>query len=97
MSFSLSQSIIRYFRRKKYGKINPQQELSALEKTILEEISIGKSYHTIAEDLSISKEDVQKFIRNIYLKLQTKSDDWITKQIISKCDWKINNQNKNFN
>jgi DNA-binding NarL/FixJ family response regulator len=75
VSFSFSQIIIRYFRKKKYGKINPQQELSALEKTILEEISFGKSYHAIAEELSLSKEDVQKFIRNIYIKLQTKSDD----------------------
>lgn len=73
MSFSLSQSIIRYFRRKKYGKINPQQELSDLERKILEEISVGKSYHTIADELFISGDDVQKHIRIIYEKLQHKS------------------------
>ena len=73
MSFSLSQSIIRYFRRKKYGKINPQQELSDLERKILEEISVGKSYHTIADELSITSDDVQKHIRIIYEKLQHKS------------------------
>jgi two-component system, NarL family, response regulator LiaR len=73
VSFSLSKSIIKYFKRKKYGKINPQQELSDSEKRILEEISVGKSYHTIADELSISSEDVQKHIRIIYEKLQHKS------------------------
>ena len=75
MSFSLSQSIIRYFRRKKYGKIKPHQELNKIEKKILEEISVGKSYHTIAVELSISSDDVQKHIRIIYEKLQHKSID----------------------
>lgn len=73
MSFSLSKSIIKYFRRKKYGRISPQQELSDLEKKILEEISVGKSYQTIADELSISSDDVQKHIRIIYEKLQHKS------------------------
>lgn len=73
MSFSLSKSIIKYFRRKKYGKINPKQELSDLERKILEEISVGKSYHTIADELSITSDDVQKHIRIIYEKLQHKS------------------------
>jgi DNA-binding CsgD family transcriptional regulator len=75
VSFSLSQSIIRYFRRKKYGKIKPHQELNKIEKKILEEISVGKSYHTIAVELSISSDDVQKHIRIIYEKLQHKSID----------------------
>ena len=73
MSFSFSQIITRYFRKKKYGKIKPHQELTGVEKKILEEISIGKTYHTIAEELTISKEEVQKQIRNIYEKLQDKS------------------------
>ncbi|MBK7498418.1 MAG: hypothetical protein IPI19_04775 [Ignavibacteriales bacterium] len=73
MSFSLSKSIIKYFRRKKYGRISPQQELSDLEKKILEEISVGKSYQTIADEISITSDDVQKHIRIIYEKLQHKS------------------------
>ena len=73
MSFSLSQSIIRYFRRKKYGRLSPEQELSELEKKILEEISVGKSYNTIADELKITSEKVQKSIREIYEKLQHKS------------------------
>lgn len=73
MSFSLSQSIIKYFRKKKYRIINPDQELSIIERKILEEISVGKSYHKIADELSISREEVQKYIRMIYEKLQHKS------------------------
>jgi NarL family two-component system response regulator LiaR len=73
VSFSLSKSIIKYFRRKKYGRISPQQELSDLEKKILEEISVGKSYQTIADELSITSDNVQKHIRIIYEKLQHKS------------------------
>ncbi len=73
MSLFNSKIIIKYFRRKKYGKINPREELSDLEKKILEEISIGKSYHTIAIELQMTKEDVQKNIREIYIKLQDKS------------------------
>lgn len=73
MSFSFSQIIIRYFRKKKYGKIKPHQELTGVEKKILEEISVGKSYQTIAEELLINKEEVQKHIRIIYKKLQDKS------------------------
>jgi len=73
VSFSLSKSIIKYFRRKRYGRISPQQELSDLEKKILEEISVGKSYQTIADGLSITSDDVQKNIRIIYEKLQHKS------------------------
>ena len=73
MSLFNSKIIIKYFRRKKYGKINPREELSDLEKKILEEISIGKSYHTIADELQMTKEDVQKNIREIYIKVQDKS------------------------
>jgi len=72
VSFSLSKSIIKYFRRKKYGRISPQQELSELEKKILEEISVGKSYNAIADELEMTKETIQKSIREIYLKLQCK-------------------------
>ena len=75
MSFSLSRSIIRYFRRKKYGKVKPHQELNEIEKRILEEISVGKSYQTIADELKITTEEVQKSIREIYEKLQGKSSN----------------------
>lgn len=75
MSFSFNQLLIQYFRNKKYGKSQSYQELTAIEKKILKEISIGKSYSSIADELMISKEKVQKHIRIIYGKLQDKSCD----------------------
>ncbi len=72
MSFSLNQLIIKYFRKKKYGNIKPQQQLTELEQKIIQEISVGKSYQTIADELSISSGEVQKQIRMIYEKLQHK-------------------------
>jgi len=62
--------IIKYFRRKKYGKMELENELTEIEKIILEKISIGKSYNTIADEVKINKDEVQKNIRSIYQKLQ---------------------------
>lgn len=73
MSFSFGKRIIGYFKRKKYAKIQSHQELTEIEQEILKEISVGKSYHTIADELSISRDEVQKKIRIIYEKLQHKS------------------------
>lgn len=75
MSFSFGKSILKYFKKKRYGKIKPHQELNEIEKKILDEISVGKSYHTIADELAISRDEVQKYIRIIYEKLQHKTDD----------------------
>lgn len=72
MSFSINQLIIKYFRKKKYGNLKPQQQLTGVEQKIIQEISVGKSYQTIADELSISSEEVQKQIRMIYEKLQHK-------------------------
>jgi|WetSurMetagenome_2_1015567.scaffolds.fasta_scaffold382747_2 DNA-binding NarL/FixJ family response regulator len=47
-----------------------ENELTEIEKIILEKISIGKSYNTIADEVKINKDEVQKNIRSIYQKLQ---------------------------
>ncbi len=73
MSFNFSKIVLKYFRKKKYGKIKPKQELNTLEQRILEAISVGKSYGTIADELRISNEKVKKYIRSIYEKLQDKT------------------------
>jgi DNA-binding NarL/FixJ family response regulator len=62
----------RYFNKKTIRDENLKIELSELEKKILEGISIGKSYPKIAEELEMTKEQVQKTIRIIYEKLQQK-------------------------
>lgn len=69
MSLRFLKSIRKYFRNSSSEK-RDSVELTEIEKKILEEISIGKSYHTIADELNISKEEVQKNIREIYQKLQ---------------------------
>lgn len=70
MSLFNHRLIIKYFRRKKYGKMEQKNELTEIEKIILEKISIGKSYNTIADEVKINKDEVQKNIRSIYQKLQ---------------------------
>ncbi len=70
MSLLNHRLIVNYFRRKKYGKIEQEKVLTSTEKIILEKISIGKSYHTIANEMKLSKDEVQKTIRKIYQKLQ---------------------------
>ncbi len=70
MSFFLKKRIINCFRKKKYTDFILSDDLSQDEKKILEKISVGKSYNTIADELNISKADVQKIIRVIYQKLQ---------------------------
>lgn len=75
MSIFNHKLVIKYFRRKKYGKIESKDDLTGIEKKILEEISVGKSYHTIADELKISKDEVQKSIREIYQKLQHHNAD----------------------
>jgi DNA-binding CsgD family transcriptional regulator len=73
--FSINQMINKYFGKTKGGNIKPQHQLTELEQKIIQKISVGKSYQTIADELSIRGEDVQKQIRIIYEKLQHKSND----------------------
>lgn len=58
------------FKRKRIAGSKPVEGLSDQEKQILEMISIGKSYQTIADEIGLSKVQVQKAIRMIYEKLQ---------------------------
>ena len=62
------------FKRKKIAGSKPGDALSDQEKQILEMISLGKSYQTIANELGITKEQVQKTIRFVYGKLQQKKN-----------------------
>jgi DNA-binding NarL/FixJ family response regulator len=63
--------VTRCCRKKNNVKIK-STELTELEKQILEEISLGKSYATIANELSLKKNSIQKYVRVIYEKLQEK-------------------------
>jgi DNA-binding NarL/FixJ family response regulator len=70
-----SRSIKKYFKKKRRGVSIPYKNLDETEKRILQDISVGKSYHFIAGELNISKEEVQKCIRNIYEKLQNEKSN----------------------
>ena len=73
MSF-LGQFKFKLFNRKKISSSEPPEFLSEQEKQILEMISVGKSYQTIADELGMTKEQVQKTIRLVYEKLQQKKN-----------------------
>jgi len=62
--------IVSFFKReenKKSGSV-----LTETEKKILEKISIGKSYTTVATELSVKEEELLTIVRSVYGKLQNK-------------------------
>ncbi len=62
--------LTKYCKCCKKVTIDLKEFLSETEKRILKDISKGKSYNTIADELKISKDEVQKIILEIYQKLQ---------------------------
>ena len=67
MTPNVARKLLDFFRtaRQRPGEI----KLSELEETVLERISRGESYNTVAADLSVSEREVLKRIRRIYAKL----------------------------
>jgi DNA-binding NarL/FixJ family response regulator len=67
MSTSIARMVVSSFHR------NRQSPLSNRELEVLELLSSGKSYSTIADQLFVDKETVKSHIKNIYLKLEVHS------------------------
>ncbi len=67
MSTSIARMVVSSFHR------NRQTPLSNRELEVLELLSSGKSYSTIADQLFVDKETVKSHIKNIYLKLEVHS------------------------
>ena len=67
MSTSIARLVVSSFHR------NRQSPLSNRELEVLELLSSGKSYSTIANQLFVDKETVKSHIKNIYLKLEVHS------------------------
>ncbi len=67
MSTSIARMVVSSFHR------NRQSPLSNRELEVLQLLSSGKSYSTIADQLFIDKETVKSHIKNIYLKLEVHS------------------------
>lgn len=64
MSMKIAKMVIGSFQK------SNQSPLSERETQVLTQLSFGKSYSSIAEQLFISKDTVKFHIKNIYLKLQ---------------------------
>jgi len=67
MSTHIARMVVSSFHR------NRQSPLSNRELEVLELLSSGKSYSTIADQLFVDKETVKSHIKNIYLKLEVHS------------------------
>jgi DNA-binding NarL/FixJ family response regulator len=60
---------------------SPLSELTPRELEILSEVAQGKSNHAIAEQLVLSKRAVEKHINAIFLKLDLKHDEDVSRRV----------------
>lgn len=67
MSTNIARMVVSSFHK------NRQSPLTARELEVLELLSSGKSYSTIADQLFVDKETIKSHIKNIYLKLEVHS------------------------
>lgn len=67
MSTNIARLVVSSFHK------NRQSPLTARELEVMELLSSGKSYSTIADQLFVDKETVKSHIKNIYLKLEVHS------------------------
>ncbi|WP_028980720.1 response regulator [Sporocytophaga myxococcoides] len=70
MSANIARMVVHSFKR----KLKPEL-LTERESEILQFLSIGKSYKTIAAELNISLDTVKFHIKNIYIKLQVSNKE----------------------
>lgn len=67
MSMKIAKMVVNSFKK------SNDTPLSQRETEVLENLAKGKSYHSIAETLYVSKDTVKFHIKNIYFKLQVSS------------------------
>ncbi len=67
MSTQIARKVVNSFQR------NLHSPLTIRETEVLELLSKGKSYSTIADELFVNKETIRTHIKNIYLKLEVRS------------------------
>lgn len=67
MSTQIARKVVNSFQR------NLNSPLTVRETEVLELLSKGKSYSTIADELFVNKETIRTHIKNIYLKLEVHS------------------------
>ena len=67
---NVARNILASFAKQIKKSLKAESPLTAIENNILEKISIGKSYINVANELSVTEEEVLLQIRLIYEKLQ---------------------------
>ncbi len=65
---NVARNIIELFRKQTSNSNNDELKLTTEENKILNKTAVGKSYATVAKELSISTEIIANHIRNIYKK-----------------------------
>lgn len=78
MSSKIARKVISYFQ------VPHQEELSLRENDVLRLLAKGKSYATIAEDLSLSVNTIKTHTRNIYEKLHINKKEDLMKRFIKE-------------
>ena len=70
MSPNIARRVISSFQTAPKEPALPEDQLTEREQYILQQMALGKSYPTIAGEVSLSVEGVRYHIRSIYIKLQ---------------------------
>jgi DNA-binding NarL/FixJ family response regulator len=74
MSSQIARKVVQSFRRNETSKVdNEAAELSQREREVLELLARGYLYKEIAEQLKISVQTVNTYIRRIYEKMHVRS------------------------
>jgi DNA-binding NarL/FixJ family response regulator len=73
MSPGIARRVIDSFQTAAVGPAHEEDRLTDREVYVLQQMALGKSYPTIAAELSLSVEGVRYYIRSIYVKLQVHS------------------------
>jgi DNA-binding NarL/FixJ family response regulator len=72
MTPNVARNIKSSFQLQKKNQLKNGSDLNEIENDILEKISIGKSYVTVSDELSVEERELFLKIRSIYGKLQNK-------------------------
>lgn len=84
MNSNIAAKVINLLKMQNSDKKQPEINISSKERIILENLSIGKNYKFIADELNISVHTVRYHIKNIYAKLQANSQSEAIAQAYQK-------------
>lgn len=73
MTPSIARKVLHIFKKSLQPAIGEDYSLTAKEKLVLQQLTAGKSYKMIADELSVSIETIKTHMKNIYTKLHVHS------------------------